>query len=148
MSYDWISKVLYYVDGSRKSIEMVRVDVKNEGRMRKTLLDDKTLVKPRGIVVHPMHGYLFYSDWGTSNPHLGRVDMDGKNRKILFGKPLVEWPNGLSLDYISNRLYWVDANKDSISSCDLNGRDYQPVLQRTAQLKHPFAVAIHKVGNS
>ena len=73
MSYDWISKTLYFVDGASKTIELVRVDVKNEGHMRKTILDQQTLRKPRGLAVHPLHGYLFYSDWNEENPHIGNV---------------------------------------------------------------------------
>ena len=83
MSFDWISKTLYFVDGSKKTIELVRVDVKSEGRMRKTILDDGLLTKPRGIAVHPLHGHLFYSDWNEENPHIGRTDMDGSNRKVV-----------------------------------------------------------------
>ena len=79
MSYDWISKTLYFVDGSKQTIEAVRVDVKTNGRMRKTILDGKTLGKPRGIAVHPLHGQLFYSDWNEKNPHIGSANMDGSN---------------------------------------------------------------------
>ena len=49
MAYDWISKTLYFVDGSKKTIELVRVDVNREGRMRKTIMDEGVLTKPRGI---------------------------------------------------------------------------------------------------
>lgn len=45
MSYDWISKTLYFVDGVRKTIELVRVDLNNRGRMRKTLMFGKHLGK-------------------------------------------------------------------------------------------------------
>jgi hypothetical protein len=89
MSFDWISKTLYFVDGSKKTIELVRVDVKSEGRMRKTILDDGLLTKPRGIAVHPLHGHLFYSDWNEENPHIGRTDMDGSNRKVHFSSRLL-----------------------------------------------------------
>ena len=84
MSYDWISKTLYFVDGSKKTIELVRVDVNREGRMRKTILDSEILTKPRGIAVHPLHGFLFYSDWNDENPHIGRTDMDGSNKMVHF----------------------------------------------------------------
>ena len=79
MSFDWISKTLYFVDGSRKTIEIVRTDINNEGRMRKVIMNSRELTKPRGIAVHPQHGYLFYSDWNENQPHIGRADMDGKN---------------------------------------------------------------------
>ena len=77
MSYDWISKSLYFVDGSKKTIELVRVDIENENHMRKIILDHRKLSKPRDIAVHPIHGYLFYSDWDDQNPHIGRTNMDG-----------------------------------------------------------------------
>lgn len=38
MAYDWISKTLYFVDGTRRMIELIRVDMENQGRMRKTIL--------------------------------------------------------------------------------------------------------------
>ncbi len=79
MAYDWITKTLYFVDGTRKSIELVRVDMRNEGRMRKTILSGKTLSKPRGLAVHPIHGYLYFSDWNEQRPQVARANMDGSN---------------------------------------------------------------------
>ena len=52
-------------------------DIENENHMRKIILDHRKLSKPRGIAVHPIHGYLFYSDWDDQNPHIGRTNMDG-----------------------------------------------------------------------
>ena len=49
--------MLYFVDGVRATIELVRVDMTTEGRMRKTILQKKTLSKPRGLAVHPSQGY-------------------------------------------------------------------------------------------
>ena len=51
--------------------------------------------------------------------------MDGSNRKILFQKPIVQWPNGLTIDFVANRLYWIDAKKDTISSCRYDGTDFK-----------------------
>ena len=56
MALDWISHVLYFVDGMRAKIEIIRTDVNYEGRMRRTILGPDTLKKPRGIAVHPMKG--------------------------------------------------------------------------------------------
>lgn len=144
MSYDWISKTLYFVDGSRKTIELVRVNVNYEGRMRKTIMDGHVLNKPRGIAVHPLHGYLFYSDWNEEMPHIGRADMNGQNSQILFRRPMVQWPNGLTIDYVANRLYWTDAKKDSISSCRFDGSDYKVVIENRPEISHPFGLTIFK----
>lgn len=148
MAYDWISKMLFFVDGSRRTIEVVRVDLENQGRMRKTILSGKALGKPRGLAIHLLHGYLFYSDWDEENPHIARVNLDGSGRKELYTKHtkhVVQWPNGLTVDTIAERVYWVDAKQDFIASCDLDGKHFKIVLSKVPQLLHPFGVAIHKV---
>ena len=61
-------------------------------------------------------------------------------------KPHIQWPNGLTIDHLANRVYWVDAQRDLIASCDLDGTpaSLKTVLKRVNQLVHPFGVAIHK----
>jgi len=56
MALDWMSNVLYFVDGVRATIEIIRTDINHEGRMRRTILKSDTLKKPRGIAVHPRIG--------------------------------------------------------------------------------------------
>jgi hypothetical protein len=56
MALDWMSNVLYFVDGMRAKIEIIRTDIDLEGRMRKTILGPENLKKPRGIAVHPIKG--------------------------------------------------------------------------------------------
>ena len=103
MSYDWIGKTLYFVDGQKKTIELVRTDIHFSGKMRMTVLGKKVLKKPRGVVVHPKQGLLFYTDWDESRPHVGRANMDGTDPSVLFDAPVVQWPNGLSIDPLTSR---------------------------------------------
>lgn len=56
MALDWVSKNLYFVDGIKRKIEVIRTDINNLGRMRRTILGDKDLKQPRGVAVHPMAG--------------------------------------------------------------------------------------------
>jgi len=56
MALDWMSSVLYFVDGLRAKIEIIRTDINHEGRMRRTILGPNKLKKPRGIAVHPREG--------------------------------------------------------------------------------------------
>ncbi|XP_001688250.2 sortilin-related receptor [Anopheles gambiae] len=153
MSYDWISEVLYFVDGMRLMIEALRVPppgtIPPPGSLRTpnvrhTIIDSKYLNKPRGIVVHPMEGYLFWTDWNSIRPSISRSNMDGSDVRELFTKPQVAWPNGVTIDYMAERLYWVDASKDYIASSDLDGKNFHKVMQQDPFVQHPFAVAVLK----
>ncbi|XP_037293354.1 sortilin-related receptor isoform X2 [Manduca sexta] len=144
MALDWISNVLFFVDGLRKKIEAVRTDLTSEGRMRVTILDYTHLSKPRGIAVHPKAGYLFWTDWDRSAPSVSRSRLDGTEVKKLFGNPIVQWPNGITIDQMSERIYWVDAMEDYIASSDLEGRYLRRILWNDDKVIHPFAVAVLK----
>ncbi|XP_058466286.1 sortilin-related receptor-like [Malaya genurostris] len=144
MSYDWVSEMLYFVDGMRLKIEAVKTSVGPLGRMRRTIIDAPNLNKPRGIVVHPLQGFLFWTDWNALRPSVSRANLDGSDVKVLFTKPDVVWPNGVTIDYMAERLYWVDASKDYIASSDLNGKNFINILQQDSRVAHPFAVAVLK----
>lgn len=113
--------------------------------MRATIIDENDgLVKPRGIVVHPIEGYLFWTDWSPRDPSISRANLDGSDIRVLFTKPHVIWPNGITIDYTAERVYWVDASKDYIGSCDLHGKKMVTVLKEDRRLAHPFAVGVYK----
>ncbi|XP_046432202.1 sortilin-related receptor-like isoform X1 [Neodiprion fabricii] len=144
MALDWISKVLYFVDGVQMKIEIIRVDISTMGRMRRTILDSAVLKKPRGIAVHPMNGYMFWTDWAPGDASVSRANLDGSNVKRLFNDKTVEWPNGITIDHIAERIYWVDAKLDYIGSSDLDGQRFKKILANDERLAHPFAVAVFK----
>ncbi len=57
---------------------------------------------------------LFWSDWGK-NPHIGRMDMDGRNVRLIISESL-KWPNGLVVDLVTKWLFWADAGKHYIGT--------------------------------
>ena len=68
---------------------------------------------------------MYWSDWG-SDGRIEKAGMDGSQRaSIVTG---VTWPNGLSIDFARDRLYWTDAAAKTIEHCDLDGRDRQVPL--------------------
>ncbi|XP_063978327.1 sortilin-related receptor-like [Diachasmimorpha longicaudata] len=144
MAYDWVSKVLYFVDGVKMRIQIIRTDLTTAGRMRRTILGPNNLQKPRGIAVHPMMGYMFWTDWTPGNASVSRANLDGSNVKRLFTKPTVEWPNGITIDHIAERIYWVDAREDYIGSSDYDGKRFKKILTDDDRVSHPFAVAVFK----
>lgn len=46
--------------------------------------------------------------------------MDGTNRSVIVDSKIT-WPNGLTLDYINDRIYWADAREDYIQFANLDG---------------------------
>ena len=60
---------------------------------------------------------------------------------MLVDLPNGSWPNGLTLDMTTERVYWVDARLDTISSMKYDGSDVRRILQDPHLISHPFAIA-------
>ena len=63
---------------------------------------------------------MFWTDWGHKT--IQRATLNGKNIKILINDSL-NYVNGLTIDYESDRIYWVEAAYDKIESSNLDGGD-------------------------
>ena len=66
--------------------------------------------------------------------------MDGTGRHILVQGGGLTWPNGLSVDYPSRKLYWTDARSDTIECVDIDGSNRRVVLQN---MTHPFGLDVY-----
>lgn len=55
--------------------------------------------------------------------------MDGSLRTVIANTS-VFWPNGLTLDYASERLYWADAKHHVIESAALDGSNRRIVINQ------------------
>lgn len=62
---------------------------------------------------------MFWSDWGEK-PRIERAGMDGSHREAIITEN-VRWPNGITLDLVLDRIYWIDAKLNLIGSADLDG---------------------------
>lgn len=51
---------------------------------------------------------MYWTDWGDK-AFIGRVGMDGTN-KVAIITTKIEWPNGITIDYTNDKLYWSDAH--------------------------------------
>lgn len=72
---------------------------------------------------------MFWTDWALNDSYVSRANLDGSNVKKLFANPIVQWPNGIAIDYIAERIYWVDAKLDYIASSNLDGKQFKKILQ-------------------
>lgn len=62
---------------------------------------------------------MYWTDWGEI-PKIERAGMDGTNRSMIIDSEIY-WPNGLTLDYGQQKLYWADAKHSFIHRCNLDG---------------------------
>lgn len=65
--------------------------------------------------------------------------MDGRNRSVIHNTGLV-WPNGLTLDFQNQVLYWADASLDVIESSNVDGSNR--MLITDYNVLHPFGLAL------
>ena len=84
---------------------------------------------------------MYWTDWGAT-PKIEKAEMDGSGRRSIVTGNLT-WPNGLTIDQATNRLYWADAKQDTIEMSDLNGGDRQVILSSAADI-HPFGLAFYQ----
>uniref|UniRef100_A0A8C5RBH8 EGF-like domain-containing protein n=1 Tax=Leptobrachium leishanense TaxID=445787 RepID=A0A8C5RBH8_9ANUR len=141
LAVDWVGRKIYWVDAYKDCLNVAELD----GRFRKKLLEHCVDVNntycfqyPRAIVLHPKKGYVYWTDWGD-NPYIGRVGMDGKNKTAIITTKL-EWPNGVTIDYTNDKLYWADAHLNYIEFSDLEGRHRHAVY--SGNLPHPYAITV------
>lgn len=135
LAVDWASKNLYYIDSRKGTLNVLST---RNVTYRRTLL--KNLKRPRAIVVHPNRGYIFFSEWDRP-ANISRAHSDGTNL-LIFKDLTLGWPNGLSVDFEKDRLYWCDALLDHIQHSNLEGTDVKTINSRL--IRHPFSIVIHK----
>lgn len=91
------------------------------------------------LIITFLSGYLFFSEWDRP-ANISRANSDGTG-VIVFRNVLLGWPNGLSLDFENERLYWCDALLDHIQHAALDGSDIKTLNSRL--IRHPFSLVIH-----
>ena len=85
-------------------------------------------------ILHFIFSFLFFTDWGYKEM-VARSTLAGTDVKELVVDGLL-YPNGLTIDYVNQRLYWIDAYHDTINSVDYNGGQKTKIFE--GNLYHGF----------
>ncbi|CAG2055236.1 unnamed protein product [Timema podura] len=134
VSVDWVSRNLYWTDSSKDTLEVAGLD----SQLRKTLVSEG-LVNPRGVVVHPTRGKVFWSDWNREAPKLEWANQDGSGRAVFLEGPAVQLPNSLAIDFDRDELCWADAGTKSIECVGIGNLAQRTVV---ANCSYPFGLTI------
>ena len=81
---------------------------------------------------------MYWTDWGTV-AKIEKASMDGSNRSVIHSTNLI-WPNGLTLDYLAQVLYWADAQLDKIESSNVDGSNRRVIVSNG--INHPFGITL------
>uniref|UniRef100_T1KEV8 EGF-like domain-containing protein n=1 Tax=Tetranychus urticae TaxID=32264 RepID=T1KEV8_TETUR len=133
LAFDWVANNLYWSDTGRNVIEVCRAN----GESRRIIID-LNLDEPRALALYPTKGLLFWTDWGKT-PKIERSYLDGSARLSLITSDL-GWPNGITVDYDVDLIYWVDAQLDRIESSDFDGAHRRTIIK---DISHPFGLTIY-----
>ncbi|UYV74241.1 LRP1B, partial [Cordylochernes scorpioides] len=135
IALDWISGNWYFLDDTQEIIYLC-----NQTLEVCLVIVDVALSKPRGIALDPVAGLMFFSEWGNTPPHIQRARLDGSERTRLVEHKIV-YPCGLTLDYPSEMVYWVDTYLDNVERVDYNGQNRHTVAHG-APLKILYGISV------
>ncbi|XP_071897516.1 low-density lipoprotein receptor-related protein 8 isoform X2 [Anas platyrhynchos] len=135
LAIDWVHKNIYWTDSGNKTISVATAD----GSRRRTLFN-RDLSEPRAIAVDPTRRFMYWSDWGDK-AKIEKAGLNGVGRRVLVADN-IEWPNGITLDLLNQRLYWVDSKLHSLSCIDFNGSNRKVLISSVDDLSHPFGLAV------
>ncbi|XP_006902182.1 PREDICTED: low-density lipoprotein receptor-related protein 2 [Elephantulus edwardii] len=141
LAVDWVTRKLYWLDSVLNGLFVADLRGHLHRKLAEHCVDINNTFcfeRPRGIVLHPKYGYVYWTDWGT-RAYIGRVGMDGNNKSVIISTK-IQWPNGITIDYTNDNLYWADAHLGYIEYSDLEGHHRHIVYDGT--LSHPFAITI------
>ena len=86
---------------------------------------------------------MFWTDWGKE-PKIERAEMDASNRQSIIQQD-ISWPNGLTIDYSAQKIYWIDAKLHYIDKANYDGSGRERVLKSPSQcfLGEPLVLTLY-----
>ena len=101
-----------------------------DGTDKKTIVTDCRF--PDGIVVDVEAGHIYWTNMGVPNLNDGsieRVEIDGKNRKVIVPQGTTFSPKQIHLDKENGKLYWCDREGMRVMRVNLDGSQIETLIE-------------------
>ena len=83
---------------------------------------------------------MFWSDW-AEDAKIERSFMDGNDRRTVISTSLSQ-PNGITIDYASQKIYWSDSDLDKIEYSNYDGTSRTTLETAESGLSYPFSLTV------
>ncbi|XP_003224687.3 low-density lipoprotein receptor-related protein 1B [Anolis carolinensis] len=137
IAVDWIGRNLYWTDGTAGQILATQLNGTWKGNPEHTVVLDY-LDQPRSLALHPLDGLMYWCEIG-SDSKIQQAGMDGSSREILIDGGL-GWPTGITLDFLSWRIFWSDDKFHCIGSAFLDGTGVK--VFDLPEIRSPFSLTV------
>jgi sugar lactone lactonase YvrE len=87
---------------------------------------------PDGIVADAKAGHIYWTNMGVPNLDDGsieRVDLDGRNRRVIIPQGITHTPKQIHLDKDSGKLYWCDREGMRVMRANLDGSHVEMLVE-------------------
>ncbi|XP_023718934.1 low-density lipoprotein receptor-related protein 6-like, partial [Cryptotermes secundus] len=140
LACDWLTQKLYWTDDETNRIEVATIN----GEHRKVLFWED-IDQPRAITLVPMKSIMFWTDWGEV-PKIERAGMNGDptTRKVIVHENIF-WPNGLTVDYDAQLVYWLDGRLKFVEVMDFDGRNRKTIIKKGVNYSFALTMFQNKV---
>ncbi|XP_026528639.1 low-density lipoprotein receptor-related protein 2-like [Notechis scutatus] len=136
ISVDWFTGQLYWASNFPHAI----FTGLNDGRGYVKILE-KNLV-PEQLITFPEKRYMYWVNCGEKGRTvIEAAGMDGSDRHVLVVL-IAEEPVGLTLDYITGRLYWISMYKKSIETVKVDGSGRYTFPDTMLKYQDPLGLAV------
>ncbi|XP_061164522.1 vitellogenin receptor-like [Saccostrea echinata] len=129
---DWTTGHLYVADSGRGEI----LACLGDGEMCTSVVS--YIHHPKALVIDQKNRQLYWSDV-EDPPKIKRANLDGSGT-VTFLSDHVGYASVMILDYISERLFWVDKLSPKLESVHLDGSNRQ--ILPVYNLRNPVSIAV------
>lgn len=136
IAYDFMAGNFYLLDVNDYII-LCNGDVK----YCRVITEDKQGGEPKSLALDPTRGYMYVASWhGGLKATIQKALMDGSGR-INFVDQKVVFPYGITVDYVTGTIYWVDTYLDRIEAIN-EDMQHRRTIYEGAKTKNLYGISM------